>query len=210
MGGLLAGAALLAPLQQARIHTLTSLQKHVDFGAWFAAIVAGYAIAKIVPVARNRIEMVLALPVVAAAIAAPVVAISSPQANTLYQGWSNSTQAVAAFKPWATNVNVLPEDYFIYSYYLGNAVKLQRWANTWHLYYVDPRSGRTLTGLPAYRDAIAHRYFGTIALSFGGTAELDNQIVAAMTEAGGYRRVEHVRYGGGWFNIYHDVRLGKD
>ena len=118
-------------------HTLTSLQKHVDFGAWFAAIVAGYAIAKIVPVARNRIEMVLALPVVAAAIAAPVVAISSPQANTLYQGWSNSTQAVAAFKPWATNVNVLAEDYFIYSYYLGNAVKLQRWANTWHLDYVD-------------------------------------------------------------------------
>jgi hypothetical protein len=30
-------ACLLAPLNQARIHTITSLHKHVDFGAWFAA-----------------------------------------------------------------------------------------------------------------------------------------------------------------------------
>ena len=40
----LAGAAALVPLEQARIHTLTSLVKHVDFGAWFAAIVVGYAV----------------------------------------------------------------------------------------------------------------------------------------------------------------------
>ncbi len=38
----LALSALLAPADQARIQTTTSLNKHVDFGAWFAAIAAGY------------------------------------------------------------------------------------------------------------------------------------------------------------------------
>jgi len=41
---LLAGASLIVPLEQARIHTLTSLNKHIDFGAWFAAMAAGYAV----------------------------------------------------------------------------------------------------------------------------------------------------------------------
>src|SRR5262249_20144611 len=40
---ILAGALLLVPLAQARVHTITSLDKHADFGAWFAAIAAGYA-----------------------------------------------------------------------------------------------------------------------------------------------------------------------
>ena len=38
---LLASAGVLVPLEQARIHTLTSLNKHVDLGAWFAAVAAG-------------------------------------------------------------------------------------------------------------------------------------------------------------------------
>lgn len=41
-------AAFLSPIEQARIHTLTSLDKHVDFGAWFAAPVAAYACVRIV------------------------------------------------------------------------------------------------------------------------------------------------------------------
>ena len=40
----LAVAAFLAPAEQARIQVFTSLFKHVAFGAWFAAIVAGYAL----------------------------------------------------------------------------------------------------------------------------------------------------------------------
>jgi Dolichyl-phosphate-mannose-protein mannosyltransferase len=202
---LLAGAVLLVPLEQARIHTTTSLQKHVDFGAWFACIVAGYAIAKIIPVARRRVYLVLVVPVAAAAIAAATT-VTVPQANALYDDWNNSTAAVAALRPWVRNVNVLAEDYFIYSYYLGNEVKLQRWSNTWHLDYVDPRSGRLLTGPPAYRDAIEHHYFGTVVLTYGDTSSLDRQIVAAMTAAGSYKRVVHMRYRKSWFDVYHDVR----
>jgi hypothetical protein len=100
-------------------------------------------------------------------------------------------------------VRVLAEDDFIYCYYLGSEIELQQWANTWNLDYVDPASGHTLTGLSAYRDAIAHHYFSTVALSYGSTAKLDHEIIAAMVAAGGYHRVEHIRYGDGWFDVYH-------
>jgi len=202
---LLATAIVLVPLEQARIHTGTSLQKHVDFGAWFAAIVAGYVLARLFPAHPNKI---LAPVITAAAASAAAVAASftSLQAAGLYQAWGSSTHEVAALRPWVHGVNILAEDYFIYSYYLGPEVPLQRWSNTWHLEYKDPETGRKLTGVRAYQDAIHHHYFGTIALSYGTTAQLDRQIVSAISASGGYRRVTHIHYGGLWFDVFHDSR----
>ena len=50
----LAVAGLLVPLKQARIHTTTSLHKHVDFGAWLAAAAAGYALAQLSRIGQRR------------------------------------------------------------------------------------------------------------------------------------------------------------
>jgi hypothetical protein len=50
----LALSALLAPADQARIQTGTSLNKHVDFGAWFAAIAAGYLLSSLPRRRRHR------------------------------------------------------------------------------------------------------------------------------------------------------------
>ena len=53
----LAAAAFLAPGEQARIHVFTSLFKHVGFGGWFGAAVAGYALTafvRAVPVVKAR------------------------------------------------------------------------------------------------------------------------------------------------------------
>ncbi len=41
---ILAAAALARPLEQANLHTLDALNKHVGLGAWFAAIAAGYTV----------------------------------------------------------------------------------------------------------------------------------------------------------------------
>jgi hypothetical protein len=202
---LLGGAILLAPLEQARIHTTVSLQKHVDFGAWFAALAVGYAITRGVPAAGrwSRIPVLVALALMALTFS---VYVSVPQAAGLYQGWISSSRQVAALKPWVGHGNVLAEDYFIYAYYLEGTVRPQQWYNTWKFTYADPASGRTVTGLSAYRDAIAHHYFGTVALSFGPTSHLDHQIVAAMTADRGYREVARVWDGRGWFEVFEYVR----
>ena len=65
----LAAAGLLVPAEQARLHTAVSLQKHVVFGAWFAAIAAGYAMARL-----SRVDHgygwapVMALPIAASTL----------------------------------------------------------------------------------------------------------------------------------------------
>jgi hypothetical protein len=46
--GALLATGLLVPLWQAEIHTTTSLNKHVAFGAWFAAIAVGYGADRVV------------------------------------------------------------------------------------------------------------------------------------------------------------------
>src|SRR5215470_12123630 len=53
----LAAAGLAGPLEQAHLHTLASLNKHVGLGAWFAAIAAGCAVSKVIdaaPAGRMR------------------------------------------------------------------------------------------------------------------------------------------------------------
>jgi hypothetical protein len=50
----LVGTGLFVPLWQARIHTLTSLNKHVAFGAWFAAIAVGYGADRAIAWVRAR------------------------------------------------------------------------------------------------------------------------------------------------------------
>jgi dolichyl-phosphate-mannose-protein mannosyltransferase len=212
---LLASAVLLAPLEQAHIHTADSLQKHVDFGAWFAAMAAGYLLSKLVPGAKKALGAVTAISLkalsattvilLAAIVAVLTVRVTIPQATGLYR-WPNSSQEVALLRPWAQHANILAENSYIWSYSLGPAIPFQSWSNTWSLSYVDPSSGRTLTGPPAFQAAIAHHYFGTVALVYGTTGKLDEQLVADMKNAGGYIRVVHVRYGAQWFDVFHDVK----
>jgi len=92
----LAGAASLVPLEQARIHTLTSLDKHVDFGAWFAAIAAGYAVSKLIDLWRRRWLRTAATAVAAAALVVPIQR-GAAQGLSLVQQWPNSTRFYQAF-----------------------------------------------------------------------------------------------------------------
>jgi 4-amino-4-deoxy-L-arabinose transferase-like glycosyltransferase len=86
----LAGALLIAPAVQAHDHTTVSLYKHIDFGAWFGAIGAGYALSRaaIVNVARGwRVG-------IGAAVFTALVGYG--QASGLYGFWPNSAPLMAA------------------------------------------------------------------------------------------------------------------
>jgi len=85
----LAAAAFLAPAEQARIHVFTSLFKHVAFGGWFAAALAGYALTafiRAVPAVKARGALTVAYAAVAlAAVLGSMFAIDQfgtwPNAN---------------------------------------------------------------------------------------------------------------------------------
>ena len=89
----LAAAAFLAPGEQARIHVFTSLFKHVAFGGWFAAAVAGYALT----------AFVHAVPVVKSRGAIKVVTIGIALAAV-----SGTMLAVDHFGTWQNTDPVLP------------------------------------------------------------------------------------------------------
>ena len=82
---LLAITILLVPAEQARIGTMISLHKHVVFGAWFAAIAAGYVLARLSVVDKTRGWMiVMSIPIIAATLIGSI-----PQSTSLYEDWPN-------------------------------------------------------------------------------------------------------------------------
>lgn len=175
----LACAALLAPIEQARLHTTVSLQKHVVFGAWFAAIAAGYAMARLSRVDPGRGWVaVMALP-----IAASTLFGSMGQATGLYQVWPNSADAVQVLRSAIHSHpgNYLAEDYDVEAYYLRADVPWQRWSDTYYFRYPG-----ALPGAPSFAAAIDRHYFSLVVLNFADTAAVDRKITADMHRARGY------------------------
>jgi hypothetical protein len=175
----LAAAALLAPAGQAVLHTTVSLHKHVVPGAWFAAIAAGYAMARL-----SRVDpgygwaAVMALPIAAATLFG-----SLGQAGTLFRTWPDSAAAVAVLRSAvrAHPGQYLAEDYDVEAYYLRDQVPWPRWSDTWYFRY-----GQAAPGAPSYAAAISRHYFSLVILDFGDTAAADVLITADMHGTGGY------------------------
>ena len=175
----LAGAALLVPAAQARLHTTVSLQKHVVFGAWFAAIAAGYAMARLSRVDPGRgWAPVMALPIVAATLFG-----SMGQAASLERLWPDSAGLVSLLRATipAHPGHYLAEDYDVEAYYLAAEAPWPRWSST---YYFSYRGA--MPGAASYRAAINSHYFSLVILDFGDTAAVDARIAADMQQAGGY------------------------
>ena len=175
----LTAAAFLAPAEQARLHTTVSLQKHVVFGAWFASIAAGYAMARLSRVDPGRgWAAVMALPIAASTLFGSIGAAAS-----LYEAWPNSAAAMSLL-PSAVDGhpgNYLAEDYDVEAYYLRAEVPWQRWSNTYYFRYGGGPPGAT-----SYEAAIARHYFSLVILDFADTTAADREITADMRRAGHY------------------------
>jgi 4-amino-4-deoxy-L-arabinose transferase-like glycosyltransferase len=196
---LLASAVLLVPIEQARIHTVTSLNKHVDFGAWFAAIAAGYAIRRIVAMPRPRIIRATAVcGCVALGFASGAVGVL--QARKMLYGYSpNEARLIAALQPLTSHGGrFLAEGQSIPEYYL-HGTSWQEWSNTRSV--ILP-SGRTVSvpvggeGNPAvYSRLITSHYFSVVLLTFTDTVTLDNAITADLKSTSGYHIASTIPFG---------------
>lgn len=204
---LLATAGLLAPLNQARIHTTTSLSKHVDFGAWFAAAAAGYAIAKLSTITRFKLVHA-ATAVLSTAVVIPIGFVGWLQAADFFQAWPDSAEVTKILRTVTASHpgNYLAEDYDVAAYYLENSIPWDRWSDTWYFSYIRPPMAKPIVGPVAYREAIAHGYFKLIILDFGDTAPMDKIITEAIRQSGDYHVIAEAPYwdkfGVGRFTIW--------
>jgi putative flippase GtrA len=192
LGLLLLLAAVAAPLNQARIGTSVSLQKHVDFGAWFGCVIAGYAITRLL---RFRALIGLAC----CALVVPLAATNAITAQGYYTWPIENMAFIAALK---TYVHPGDQKYLISGYddvpgYYVDYVSSIQWKEAGTYSYVDPRTGQYLLNGPAFADAIKHRTFTLIILNFASNngpdePENDYLIAANIAKYGDYKVVGHL------------------
>lgn len=185
---------MLAPINQARIHTATSLSKHVTFGAFFGAIAAGYLVGRAAEWRRRTPwRHWLALPAAAACVAAmvPLASAGAASARHQFEGWPNSTRITTALGPMLRGQHqfVLMDDVEVARYYLEGELSLPHWVGTFYYSYTKPHSTSRLVGIPAYIAGVDHGVFSVIALNFAEQLKVDHAIASAIHTSGRYRWV---------------------
>jgi hypothetical protein len=194
----LAAAAFLAPAEQARIHVFTSLFKHVAFGGWFAAVVAGYALTAFVHAvptvkARGAIKVATAVVVLAAVF--------------------GSMLAINQFGTWPSVSPALPALTATLRAHPGSLLTDQ--AAPLNYYLEDFESWQNVTTIldPSISQDVRHRRFSYILLSFaiggGGCGNADPAVKKTQSEClhyidlrvldniisdGGYRLIARIPY----------------
>jgi hypothetical protein len=172
--GVLAVTALLAPADQARLQTVTSLNKHLDFGAWFAVIAAGWLLSDL---SRRRVFLAASL-----AAIVPVATLGTVQAHAMVD-WPDVTGLVKVVRPLtAHGGRFLVETTDVLQYYLPET--------TWRE-WSDTRS----TDTAYYQRAIARHYYTVVILGFNQTLPMDYAIAMDLQAAGGYRLAATVHSG---------------
>lgn len=207
----LAAALLLVPVEQARIHTMTSLDKHADIGAWFAAIAAGYAVSILGQLRIPAMARATVTACCAAALAIPVTT-GLVQARALF-GWPDAQSFIAALRPLVERSRgpLLVEAPSPARYYLGSSVRWQRWSSTWAITLpnggsVGSSNGVTSAGKPGiYLRRINDGFFALVALNSTTTPVLDRQITAAMVRSHRYRLVTSVPYDASYYAGYYAI-----
>lgn len=195
----LAVAGILVPLDQARIHTFTSLDKHTDVGAWFAAIAAGYTVDTAITFLRPRALRMAASGAGALALAIPAQ-IGMAQAQQLY-GWANAASFVTTLRPLVSRSSghLLVENPSFGEYYSTAGTRWQHWSSTRSIVLPSGRSISAPVGKAGdplmYRRLIARGYFSLVALNFDATPSLDRQIAADLGRNSSYQIIATIPYG---------------
>jgi hypothetical protein len=190
VGLLLLAGAVAAPLNQARIGTTTSLQKHVVFGAWFGCIIVGYALSRLL-----RYRWLSSAGAVAILFGLPVFYTS--QATALFHAWKPENPSFISGLEKYVNPGAgryLIEGYAdVPAYYVGPDITSAQWKETAAYSYLDPQTGVELNGPAAITAAIHNKAFTAIIINFTATTPLeiadDDAVSEAIARFGGYRIV---------------------
>ncbi len=187
LGLVLVGTALLAPAYQAHIHTDVSFHKHIGFGLFFAAPMAGVGLARIIGDHFRRPQLGIAVWGVA-------LFLGMTQASVLFNGWGNSTSLIKVLarelKPDARYLVEVPE---VPVYYLEGRPGAQatEFYSTLVIYYVDPK-GQILTGSAGFEAAITNDYFQVVAYEGNVMPGVDNILASELAKNPDYRLAAEV------------------
>jgi hypothetical protein len=188
----LAVAALLVPAEQARLQTTTSLAEHLEVGAWFACIAAGYALGTLACLPRPRIIRAAAAGCLGVALV-PVAATGIGQAKAMIN-WPSATALIAALKPLVQpGSRFLADTDSVAEYYLPGT-SWQQWSDTTSITLPDGSLLYAAGNAAVYAQAIRRHDFAVVILNFA-TPVVDRAIATAIRNTHDYA-LTTVQYGG--------------
>jgi hypothetical protein len=181
LGVVLTGTALLAPIYQAHLHTDISFQKHIGFGLFFAAPIAGLGLSRILGDYLRR-------PHVGLAIWSVALVVGLTWSGNFYSVWPDSGPFVRTLSAYLTpHGRYLVEAPEVPIYYLENRRDAQprQFYSTFYISYVN-KKGVTLTGPAGYTAALDAGYFQTVAYYYQVTSDMDGVLAKALSTGHSY------------------------
>ncbi|HEY1673677.1 MAG TPA: glycosyltransferase family 39 protein, partial [Streptosporangiaceae bacterium] len=187
LGALLTATALLAPAYQAHLHTDISFLKHIGFGLFFAAPMAGFGLARIMGDYFRR-------PQIGIAAWSLALVLGMVQSSYLFHQWPSSGPFVTAFakycQPHARYLVEVPE---VPIYYLMGEPDAQpaQFTSTFFIDYFN-KKGQLLTGPAGFTAAVQDGYFQVIAYNNTVTLAADGSLDKALKASKSYYLAQQV------------------
>jgi hypothetical protein len=166
---LLFAASLLAPAYHIYKREPISLDKHIAYALFFAAPLAGYALAWLSgylpsrPSSPHRPYWLAALAVVLA-----LSTLGLQQSRTLYANWANTSDLSYALHTQVRNfgaARIFAEDIEVARYDARDLTQEWQWNSFYYPFYMDAQHHK-LFGNAALLQAIRTRYYAFVELSF--------------------------------------------
>lgn len=208
LGVLLSGTALLAPAYQIHLQTETSLQKHIGFGLFFAAPMAGLGVTRLMGAHFKFPQWGIAIGVVA-------LTLGMNQSASNFGSWPDTKYLIPQL-----SYTVRPHQHWLGDpeegpiYYLSGQ-KQTSYTDWLSFFYIDytGRKGQSLTGIPGYVAAVQDGYFDGVVLNWSnGLPAAEEAVRQELRISGKYRLQSALPYttstGGGHFEIW--VRVAPD
>jgi Dolichyl-phosphate-mannose-protein mannosyltransferase len=178
-------ALLLAPAEQARISDITSLHKHVVFGAWFACIVAGYALTRI-----SQLDGQLSHGVIIGFVLVAVVGVTGfSQATSVTRSWPSVSHAMPALNraigrdgcPCLVLQETAPDYYLPAKDLTGSII------GPYTFSYQSASHWQPLMGTRAMAAAIRNGYFGAVEVDASRGRATYRRLLSSLRASGQYR-----------------------
>jgi hypothetical protein len=165
---ILFGSSWLPPVYHVYKQEPVSLDKHIAYGLFFAAPLAGYALAWVsgyerqLPPSFYRGYWLAGVGVVMA-----VFALGLNQSRSLFDAWANTSGLTYGLDTQLRDGagRLMVEDIEVARYDAMNITQPWQWGSLYYPYYVD-HAGQQLYGDPALAQAVKDRYYNWVELSF--------------------------------------------
>jgi 4-amino-4-deoxy-L-arabinose transferase-like glycosyltransferase len=199
---LMFGASWLTAAYHIYMQEPVSLDKHIAYGLFFAAPLAGYALAWLSGYGR-RLSGTMRHDYWAAGAAALllVLAFGLSQARYLYSGWANTSALsnVLQLQLRGGSGSILAEDEEVCSFDAPDVTQPWQWNTFYYIYYVDP-AGHQLFGDAALTQAIKNRYYHWVELSLVALPQQAYYAAGQMAQTRNYDLIAAIPYSNAYGN----------